>query len=108
MRGIAVSVCLSMAAAEAYYESVGRTWERAAYIKARACAGRDVEGVASSNEESAAAKNAAWRRACPWHACVWHGIDWTPYAGTNRIRFCGTLSADDHWRRRHPGHVREG
>ncbi len=32
-------VCLSMAAAESYYESVGRTWERAAYIKARACAG---------------------------------------------------------------------
>jgi glutamate-ammonia-ligase adenylyltransferase len=35
-------VCLSMAAAESYYESVGRTWERAAYIKARACAG-DVD-----------------------------------------------------------------
>ncbi|MCF8485249.1 MAG: glutamine-synthetase adenylyltransferase [Rhodobacteraceae bacterium] len=32
-------VCLSMAAAEAYYESVGRTWERAAYIKARPCGG---------------------------------------------------------------------
>ena len=32
-------VCLSMAAAEAYYESHGRTWERAAYIKARPCAG---------------------------------------------------------------------
>lgn len=32
-------VCLSMAAAESYYESMGRTWERAAYIKARPCAG---------------------------------------------------------------------
>ncbi len=32
-------VCLSMDAAESYYESVGRTWERAAYIKARPCAG---------------------------------------------------------------------
>ena len=32
-------VCLSMDAAERYYESVGRTWERAAYIKARPCAG---------------------------------------------------------------------
>ena len=32
-------VCLSMEAAERYYESVGRTWERAAHIKARACAG---------------------------------------------------------------------
>jgi len=35
-------VCLSMETAELYYESVGRTWERAAYIKAKACAG-DVE-----------------------------------------------------------------
>jgi len=35
-------VALSMAAAESYYESVGRTWERAAYIKARAAAG-DVQ-----------------------------------------------------------------
>ncbi|WP_434287600.1 glutamine-synthetase adenylyltransferase [Celeribacter sp. SCSIO 80788] len=32
-------VCFAMEAAERYYESVGRTWERAAYIKARACAG---------------------------------------------------------------------
>jgi [glutamine synthetase] adenylyltransferase / [glutamine synthetase]-adenylyl-L-tyrosine phosphorylase len=32
-------VCISMAAAEQYYESVGRTWERAAYIKARPCGG---------------------------------------------------------------------
>ncbi len=32
-------VCVSMDAAEHYYESLGRTWERAAYIKARAAAG---------------------------------------------------------------------
>ncbi len=32
-------VCFAMDAAERYYESVGRTWERAAYIKARAAAG---------------------------------------------------------------------
>ena len=32
-------VCLSAAAAERYYESFGRTWERAAFIKARVCAG---------------------------------------------------------------------
>ncbi|MCF6304012.1 MAG: glutamine-synthetase adenylyltransferase, partial [Rhodobacteraceae bacterium] len=32
-------VCISMEAAERYYESVGRTWERAAFIKARPCAG---------------------------------------------------------------------
>ena len=32
-------VCLSMAAAYSYYEAEGRTWERAAYIKARPCGG---------------------------------------------------------------------
>ncbi|MBT8408135.1 MAG: glutamine-synthetase adenylyltransferase, partial [Alphaproteobacteria bacterium] len=32
-------VVISMDAAEHYYESLGRTWERAAYIKARPCAG---------------------------------------------------------------------
>ncbi|WP_299207073.1 glutamine-synthetase adenylyltransferase [uncultured Tateyamaria sp.] len=32
-------VVLSTGAAERYYESLGRTWERAAYIKARPCAG---------------------------------------------------------------------
>jgi len=35
-------VCMAMEAAERYYESVGRTWERAAYIKARPAAG-DLE-----------------------------------------------------------------
>ncbi len=39
-------VCLSMAAAEGYYESVGRTWERAAYIKARPCGGDSGGGRA--------------------------------------------------------------
>jgi len=32
-------VCIGMEAAERYYESLGRTWERAAYIKARPAAG---------------------------------------------------------------------
>ena len=39
-------VCLSMDAAERYYESVGRTWERAAHIKARPCAGDLAAGAA--------------------------------------------------------------
>ena len=38
-------VCLSMEAAERYYESVGRTWERAAYIKARVSAGDRLAGA---------------------------------------------------------------
>lgn len=38
-------VCLSMEAAERYYESLGRTWERAAYIKARPAAGDKSAGA---------------------------------------------------------------
>ena len=37
-------VCISTEMAERYYESVGRTWERAAFIKARACAGDIAAG----------------------------------------------------------------
>ena len=37
-------VAISMEAAERYYESFGRTWERAAYIKARAAAGDIAAG----------------------------------------------------------------
>ncbi|OSQ51216.1 [protein-PII] uridylyltransferase family protein [Marivita geojedonensis] len=37
-------VCIAMETAERYYESLGRTWERAAYIKARACAGDIAAG----------------------------------------------------------------
>ena len=32
-------ICIATEPAEHYYESLGRTWERAAYIKARPCAG---------------------------------------------------------------------
>ncbi|MCF6315932.1 MAG: glutamine-synthetase adenylyltransferase [Marinosulfonomonas sp.] len=39
-------VCLSMEVAERYYESLGRTWERAAHIKARPCAGDIAAGEA--------------------------------------------------------------
>ena len=39
-------VCISMDAAERYYESLGRTWERAAWIKARPCAGDLAAGAA--------------------------------------------------------------
>jgi len=39
-------VCMGIDAAERYYESLGRTWERAAYIKARVCAGDHAQGAA--------------------------------------------------------------
>lgn len=38
-------VCISMAAAERYYEAEGRNWERAAYIKARVAAGDAAAGA---------------------------------------------------------------
>ena len=38
-------IAVSTRAAETYYESMGQNWERAAMIKARACAGDLVEGA---------------------------------------------------------------
>ena len=39
-------ICVSMSSALEYYESLGRTWERAAFIKARICAGDQEAGAA--------------------------------------------------------------
>ncbi len=38
-------VCLASGAAMSYYESLGRAWERAAFIKARVCAGDQTAGA---------------------------------------------------------------
>ncbi|MCL4189927.1 MAG: glutamine-synthetase adenylyltransferase [Rhodobacteraceae bacterium] len=51
-------VCLSTEAAERYYEAEGRTWERAAYIKARPCAG----DIAAGERFLAALTPFVWRR----------------------------------------------
>ncbi|WP_299653433.1 glutamine-synthetase adenylyltransferase [uncultured Tateyamaria sp.] len=51
-------VVLSVGAAERYYESLGRTWERAAYIKARPCAGDIAAGEAFLKEM----RPFVWRR----------------------------------------------
>ena len=51
-------VCMAMEAAERYYESVGRTWERAAYIKARPCAG----DIGAGERFVAALRPFVWRR----------------------------------------------
>jgi [glutamine synthetase] adenylyltransferase / [glutamine synthetase]-adenylyl-L-tyrosine phosphorylase len=46
------AIAISTAAAISYYESAGQNWERAAMIKARACAGDIVAGEAILNELS--------------------------------------------------------
>lgn len=51
-------VCLSMEAAERYYESLGRTWERAAYIKARPAAG----DLAAGDKFLTTLRPFVWRR----------------------------------------------
>ncbi|MFN0113261.1 MAG: glutamine-synthetase adenylyltransferase [Paracoccaceae bacterium] len=51
-------VCMSAGAAEQYYEAEGRTWERAAYIKARASAG----DIAAGERFLAALTPFVWRR----------------------------------------------
>ena len=44
------AIAISTAAAISYYESTGQNWERAAMIKARACAGDTAAGEAILNE----------------------------------------------------------
>ncbi|MGE3302390.1 MAG: bifunctional [glutamine synthetase] adenylyltransferase/[glutamine synthetase]-adenylyl-L-tyrosine phosphorylase [Hyphomonadaceae bacterium] len=51
-------VAVSVTAAEVYYQSVGQNWERAALIKARACAG----DVAAGEEFLASLGSFIWRR----------------------------------------------
>lgn len=51
-------VCISMAAAESYYEAQGRTWERAAYIKARPSGG----DLAAGGRFLASLTPFVWRR----------------------------------------------
>lgn len=51
-------VCMATEAAERYYESLGRTWERAAYIKARPAAG----DLAAGERFLSALKPFVWRR----------------------------------------------
>jgi [glutamine synthetase] adenylyltransferase / [glutamine synthetase]-adenylyl-L-tyrosine phosphorylase len=46
------AIAISTAAALSYYESVGQNWERAAMIKARACAGDIAAGEAILNDLS--------------------------------------------------------
>ncbi len=51
-------IAVSLAAAEHYYQSVGQNWERAAFIKARACAG----DIAAGEEFLASLTPFIWRR----------------------------------------------
>lgn len=57
-------VCFAMEAAERYYESVGRTWERAAYIKARACSG----DIAAGERFLSHMTPFVWRKHLDFHA----------------------------------------
>ncbi|MBS0273706.1 MAG: bifunctional [glutamine synthetase] adenylyltransferase/[glutamine synthetase]-adenylyl-L-tyrosine phosphorylase [Proteobacteria bacterium] len=60
----ATQVAISIGAAEAYYEGMGQNWERAAMIKARACAGDTVAGAAFLD----AIKPFVWRRSLDYAA----------------------------------------
>jgi glutamate-ammonia-ligase adenylyltransferase len=60
----ATQVAISTDAAEAYYEGMGQNWERAAMIKARACAGDMTAGA----EFLDAIKPFVWRRSLDYAA----------------------------------------
>ncbi len=57
-------IALSVAAAEHYYQSEAETWERTAFIRARACAG----DVALGEAFLAAIRPFVWRRSLDWTA----------------------------------------
>ncbi|MEL6482206.1 MAG: bifunctional [glutamine synthetase] adenylyltransferase/[glutamine synthetase]-adenylyl-L-tyrosine phosphorylase, partial [Pseudomonadota bacterium] len=57
-------VCIAMEAAERYYEAEGRTWERAAHIKARAVAGDVAAGEAYLER----LRPFVWRRSLDFYA----------------------------------------
>ena len=60
----ATQVAISTDAAETYYEGMGQNWERAAMIKARACAGDTVAGAAFLDT----IKPFVWRRSLDYAA----------------------------------------
>ncbi|HSM96010.1 MAG TPA: hypothetical protein VLT91_08205, partial [Rhizomicrobium sp.] len=60
----ATQVAISTDAAEVYYEGMGQNWERAAMIKARACAGDAVAGAAFLET----IKPFVWRRSLDYAA----------------------------------------
>jgi glutamate-ammonia-ligase adenylyltransferase len=60
----ATQVAISTDAAEAYYEGMGQNWERAAMIKARACAGDPLTGAAFLK----AIEPFVWRRSLDYAA----------------------------------------
>jgi glutamate-ammonia-ligase adenylyltransferase len=60
----ATQVAISTDAAESYYEGMGQNWERAAMIKARACAGDMIAGTSFLD----AIKPFVWRRSLDYAA----------------------------------------
>ena len=60
----ATPAAISTEAALSYYESLGRTWERVAYIRARACAG----DTRAANEFLSELKPFVWRRSLDYYA----------------------------------------
>lgn len=57
-------IAVSLAAAEHYYQSVGQNWERAAFIKARPCAG----DIAAGDAFLASLRPYIWRRSLDYAA----------------------------------------
>ena len=94
-------VCVSAAAALAYYEAEGRTWERAAHIKSRPCAGNLDAGARFLRE----LRPFVWRRHLDFAAIE------DAHAMRLRIRdhkgLHGAISAPGHDMKLGPGGIRE-
>ena len=64
------AIAISTAAAMSYYESAGQNWERAAMIKARACAGDIAAGEAILNDSVAVRVAQISRLRRRWPTCT--------------------------------------
>ena len=94
-------VCMSMTAAEQYYEAQGRTWERAAYIKARAAAG----DIAAGERFLAALTPFVWRRHLDF-AAIQDAYDMRLRIRDHR-RLHGPIALDGHDMKLGVGGIRE-
>ena len=74
----ATQVAISTEAAALYYESMGQNWERAAFIRARACAG----DIAAGEAFLAAIRPFVWRKSLDFGAIAEVG------RLSGRIRLC--------------------
>ncbi len=80
--GNASPIAISTKSAELYYESAGQNWERAALIKARACAG----DIAAGEKFLKSLTPYIWRKNLDYRGHRGHSFDQAPNSCSQRHR----------------------